>query len=286
MLKDWLLLCRIKPHWLVMVACALMLSPSPQLSYVALLLLFAYSNAIYGELVNFAYDYSIDIQNPKLKNYPHVTGKIKISSVKRLSSIFLLLVLGSGLALFMTKNELLLLILLALNATYSYSVPPLRIKRYWWGGFVTYTPYAAIVLLISAALLGSAQPTATMTAVAFWIGSLSLWMLGGIPDKRYDKKNGVETPATKFGDEKCINAYLWLSLLSSAISAAIIINSANSFYAGIPFLIPLTIAITAYIRMKKELVTGISIQNLQIAILPHRYIMVFVTLAYFILLNT
>lgn len=269
-----------------MVACATALSSSPQIAYAVILVAFGYLVAAHGEFVNFAYDYEIDKQNPRMKKFATVTGKISISKVKEASYITLLLAFFTGGLLILIKKEVLLLVLLAIHSQYSYSAPPLRLKKYWWGGFATYTMYTGVLILISAIILGAGTATAAITALAFWLGSLSLWTLAGIPDKTYDKKEGVETPATKFGNERCILAYILLALLSSILSAGIVIKLTNRLDAGLPFLIPAAIGITAYLRMKKEAGIRISENALSVAKLPYRYNMGLVTLSYFIFLST
>lgn len=282
MWTDWLPLFRLKPHYSIMVACAIALSGELQLSYIALLVAFAYLTAAYGELVNFLHDYKIDVKNPRMKNYAHITGKIQFSSLKKATNLFLLMALASGFALYMIKKEVLLLVILAIHCAYSYSAPPLRLKRYWWGGIITYTPYTATVLLISAVVLGAEIETAGVAAFAFWLGSLSVWTLTNIPDQKYDKSEGVETAALKFGTATCISAYLPLALLSTAVSAALVIHTSGSPYIGVPFLIPAAIGVSAYALMKKEAKHSITKQALNAGFLPYRYNMALVTLSYFL----
>ncbi len=283
MLRDWLPLFRLRPHYFIMVACGIALSPSPQLSYAALLVAFAYLTAAHGELVNFVYDYQIDLRNPKMRDYAHITGRIKLSSVKKASDLFLFMSLLAGAALLAINKVLLPLVILAIHSQNSYSSPPFRLKKYWWGGIVTYTTYTAILFLISASVLGAEMATAGMAALAFWLGSMSVLMLTNIPDQKYDKREGVETITLKFGVEKCIRAYLPLAMLSSALSAALIVDSAKSLYATLPFLIPAAIAVTAYLRMEEESKKNITNQTFRLGMLPYRYNMALVTLAYFLI---
>lgn len=267
---------------MIMVACAIALSPAPRLSYALVVIAFAYFIAIHGELVNFLYDFNLDLRNPRMKGYAHITGTIKRSSLKTAAYLFLLMALATGYALLDIRKDVLLLIIMAIHCAHSYSAPPLRLKRYWWGGIITYTTYTAVVLLISTSLLGAEPTAAGKTALAFWLGSLSVWTLTSIPDQAYDKKEGIETPAIKFGAEKCVNLYMLLALLSITISAAISIVPANNLYVGLPFLIPASIGMIAYSRMKKEVKSEIRKQTFNLAILPYRYNMALVTLSYFL----
>lgn len=286
MIREWLPLFRLRPHYLVAISCAIALSSTPNTYYILILIAFSYFVSAHGELANFVYDYASDKKNPRMQKYAHITGKIKISSVKKASYLFLFMALFAGGALLNIKPALLPLILLGIHGLYSYSIPPLRLKRYWWGGVATYTTYSAVVLLISAVVLGAQMETAAIVALAFWLGSLSVWTLTSIPDQEYDKKEGIETQAIKFGAASCISAYLPLVLLSTVIATYAVIKSTGNPYAAAPFLIPTTIGVTAYFRMKKEVEIGMSKQAFNMAILPYRYNMALVTLSFFTTLRT
>jgi len=281
MIKEWLPLFRLRPHYLIAIACAMALSKTPGIYSFAILVAFAYAVSIHGELANFTYDYESDKRNPRMKDYAHITGKIKISGVKIMSGLFLLLSLAAGVALLNLKLLALPLVIFAVHCAYSYSTPPLRLKRYWWGGIVSYTTYTAVVLLVSATIFGAPLPAAGMAALAFWLGSLSVWTLTSIPDQECDRQEGIETQALKFGAANCMRAYLPLALLSAMVAAAAAVKLAGNPYAGLPFLLPAAIGITAYSRMGKEAVTGLTKRTFDIAILPYRYNMALVTLSYF-----
>ncbi|MEE9323770.1 MAG: prenyltransferase [Candidatus Aenigmarchaeota archaeon] len=227
---DWIRLSRFRLNYLIAIMCGIALSQQFSLSTFILVLTFSYSALFYGVFVNFVHDYGSDKMNPSMKMYAHVSGKIPLDKIKNLSRVFLAVTIMTGIVLGLIRNNFLFIILLvwAIHCGFSYSSPPLRLKRFWWGGIVTYTFSTAVIFLTSALAFGANDLLLiTLSVFVFWFGSLSVWALTHISDKKFDRKNQVVTPAMKFGLSKALvlhNSFLFISSIFAILVSVLFLK--------------------------------------------------------------
>lgn len=285
-IKDWFHLLRLRYHYLITIICAVGLANRFSLVSFLFTIALVYSSACYAELVNFIYDFKIDSKNPSMKKYAHIQGKISLYQLKLASYFFFILILISGISLFFIKNNFIFIFLTlwAIHCGYSYSVPPLRLKRFWWGGIVTYTFSSTVSFLIGAFAFGATSiPIIFLTSLVFWFGSLSAWALMHIPDIKFDKKENIVSPAIKFGKTICIKYYKILFFFSSFFGAFTVLMFFKNYFAIIPFIV--SVLLSFHIS---RLMNGIfKTQKMRhkiykLSVLPYRLNIIFLTIFYFL----
>ncbi len=227
---DCIRLSRFRLNYLIAIICGIALSQQFSLTTFVLVLTFSYSALFYGVFVNFVHDYRSDRMNPSMKKYAHISGKISLDKIKKLSRVFLSVTILTGIILSLFTNNPIFIILLiwAVHCGFSYSCPPLRLKRFWWGGIFTYTFSTAVIFLTSALAFGAKDLLLmTLSVFVFWFGSLSGWAFTHISDREFDRKDHVVTPAVKFGSSNALvlhNSFLSVSSIFAILVSVIFLK--------------------------------------------------------------
>jgi 4-hydroxybenzoate polyprenyltransferase len=285
---EYLKILRFRFNYLMAILCGLFLAGITQgfdLMIFLAVMAFSYSALFYGTMVNFFYDKRIDEKNPAMKTYGHVSGKIPAGRIGYLKWLFFISMFLSGAVLYlMTYNVFLVpLMILALHCGFSYSAPPLRLKRFWWGGIITYTLSTSVVFLISALSFRAGDVAlVTLTVLAFWSGSLSGWALAHISDKKYDLEEGITTPAVRFGRERCIRMHTVFALLSCIFASAASYIALGVLFVLIPFAATALISLYSSESVGRETGGGmIRKKSYTLGVSPYWLNMAFLMIIYF-----
>ena len=282
---DWVRLFRPRFNYLIAIFCAIALAKHFSLFDFLLVSAFSYSALFYGTFVNFFHDFNIDIKNPSMKKYIHISGKISRRKIRTLMNLFLGLTILFGALLVISKKNLIFapLTLWAILCGLSYSAPPLRLKRFWWGGMITYTLSTSGVFLTSAFVFGLTKPILmVLTMLVFWCGSLSGFMLAHISDKDFDKSSGLETPPIKFGKERCIWFYVIFVFLSCVFGT---ITSILFFKPEFIFLFLLSLLFSIFVSKSirnEKILEKVRSKAYRLGVIPYRINMISLLLMFII----
>ncbi|MBN2043114.1 MAG: prenyltransferase [Candidatus Aenigmarchaeota archaeon] len=252
---EYAKILRFRINYLVVIFCAMFLARQFSIIPFLLVSIFSYSALFYGVMVNFANDYDSDSKNPPMKRYGHITGKIEFRKISRLSSLFLILTIISGLSMAFIKNDLifLLLTIIAIHCGFSYSSPPFRLKRFWWGGIVSYTLSTSVIFIISVLAFGGADRMIILLSVlVLWFGSLSVWSLSHISDRKFDKKTKIVTPAMKFSKRQLSFLYTIFIAVSSFFGIYVSMFLLGMWWSFIPFTVSFLVSVKPAVSILRE----------------------------------
>jgi 4-hydroxybenzoate polyprenyltransferase len=220
-----------------------------------------------------------------MHKYAHIGGNVSLKQLRLVSQICLIIAILSGIALLFVKyNPLFLFLTLWMfHCGFSYSVPPLRLKRFWWGGAVTYTFSTTVPFLTAALAFGITNFLILLiSACVFWFGSLSGWTLTHISDRKFDRECDLETPAIRFGVRRCFWLHIVFLFASSFAGMIACVFYSRLYWTALPFLFTMVLSIITGKRVIEDAnLEKIRFKAHTIGVSPYWLNITFLTIVYF-----